>query len=66
MIPDAHNPVAPNAVEERRRPDGPAAPGESLGKRTNDERNDPEREPGAAQGQRRERPGLATPEGGAA
>lgn len=49
-------PDAPNAFEKPRRPDGPAVPGESPGKRTNDERNDPEREPGAIDGQPRDHP----------
>lgn len=47
--------VAPNPVEEQRRPDGAVVPGESHGKRTNDERNDPEAEPGATDGQPRQR-----------
>ena len=45
--------VAPNPFEEQRRPDGATVPGESPGKRTNDERNDPETEPGATDGQPR-------------
>lgn len=47
-------PVVPNRFEQQRRPDGAAVPGESPGKRTNDERNDPEREPGATDGQPRD------------
>lgn len=46
----------PNAVEKRRRPDGAPIPGESHGKRTNEERNDPDVEPGAAEGQLRDHP----------
>jgi hypothetical protein len=53
--PDAA-PAAPNAVEKQRRPDGPVTPGESPGKRTNEERNDPVAEPGAAEGQLRDHP----------
>jgi len=45
--------LSPNPVERQRRPDGALAPGESTGKRTNEERNDPEAEPGAADGQPR-------------
>jgi hypothetical protein len=48
--------TSPNAVEKRRRPDGGVTPGESHGKRTNEERNDPEVEPGAAEGQLRDHP----------
>lgn len=43
-------PRAPTAVERQRRPAGPVVSGESTGKRTSDERNDPAVEPGAAQG----------------
>ena len=46
-------PGTPNAVERQRRPDGPLAPGESPGKRTNETRNDPDVEPGAGEGQPR-------------
>lgn len=49
-------PAAPNSVERQRRPDGPVTPGESSGKRTNEERNDPAAEPGAAEGQLRHHP----------
>ncbi len=49
-------PVVPNVVERQRRPDGPMAPGESPGKRTNEERNDPAAEPGATEGQLRDHP----------
>jgi len=49
-------PVAPNTVEKQRRPDGAVTPGESPGKRTNEERNDPAYEPGAAEGQPRNHP----------
>ena len=48
--------MAPNAVERQRRPDSPLTPGESPGKRTNEERNDPAVEPGAAEGQLRDHP----------
>ncbi|HEV7270164.1 hypothetical protein [Pseudoxanthomonas sp.] len=48
--------VAPNPIEQQRRPDGAPVPGESTGKRTNDERNDPEAEPGATEGQPRHHP----------
>lgn len=44
--------MAPNAVERQRRPDSPLTPG----KRTNEERNDPAVEPGAAEGQLRDHP----------
>lgn len=53
--PDA-TPVVPNVVERQRRPDGPMTRGESPGKRTNEERNDPAVEPGAAEGQLRDHP----------
>lgn len=43
-------PTQRNPVEKRRMPDGPGASGEQPGKRTNDERNDPEAEPGARDG----------------
>ena len=46
----------PNAVEKQRRPDGAVTPGESHGKRTNEERNDPDVQPGAAEGQLRDHP----------
>jgi hypothetical protein len=49
-------PNTPNALERDRRPAGPVKPGESPGKRTNEERNDPEREPGATDGQPRHHP----------
>lgn len=49
-------PVAPNAVERQRRPDGAMTRGESPGKRTNEERNDPAVEPGAVEGQVRDHP----------
>lgn len=45
--------VSPNPIEKERRPDGVVVPGESPGKRTNDERNDPDAEPGAREGQPR-------------
>lgn len=45
----------PNVFEQTRRPAGPAAPGENRSKRTNDERNDPESEAGANEGQPRHR-----------
>ncbi|CAN7265385.1 hypothetical protein LJR168_001206 [Pseudoxanthomonas sp. LjRoot168] len=48
--------VSPNPLEEQRRPDGDVVPGESPGKRTNDERNDPAAEPGAKDGQPRRHP----------
>lgn len=44
---------APDAVERRRRPEGRALRGESTGKRTNEERNDPAVEPDAAERQLR-------------
>lgn len=53
---EPHATPLPNAFEQQRRPDGPAVPGEDPGKRTNEERNDPEREPGAADGQPRDHP----------
>lgn len=57
MTKDSRSPRdAPNAFEKARRPDGPAVPGEDPGKRTNEERNDPEREPGTADGQPRDHP----------
>jgi hypothetical protein len=49
-------PVAPNPMEEQRRPDGDIVPGESTGKRTHEARNDPEAEPGAKDGQPRRHP----------
>lgn len=46
-------PAGPTDFEKHRRPDGGAAPGEQRSKRTSDERNDPEVEPGAQEGQPR-------------
>lgn len=46
-------PTGPTDFENHRRPDGEAAPGEQRSKRTSEERNDPEVEPGAAEGQPR-------------
>jgi hypothetical protein len=37
-------------LEKTRAPDAPRIPGEQPGKRNNDERNDPESEPGAKVG----------------
>lgn len=51
--PSTHDTHAPNAAEQQRRPDGPLAPGESPGKRTNETRNDTDVEPGAGEGQPR-------------
>lgn len=48
--------VAPNPMEEQRRPDGAIAPGESTGKRTHEARNDPDAAPGAKDGQPRRHP----------
>ncbi|SKC45860.1 hypothetical protein [Pseudoxanthomonas indica] len=54
---DPSTPVdGPTDFEKHRRPDGPAAPGEQRGKRTTDEVNDPEVEPGAGEGQPRHHP----------
>ena len=49
-------PDAPNAFDKSGRPDRPGVPGDAPGKRTNEERNDPEREPGATDGQPRNHP----------
>lgn len=46
-------PSVPTDFEKHRRPDGEAAPGEQRSKRTSEERNDPEVEPGATEGQPR-------------
>lgn len=46
----------PDPFARHRRPRGPATPGEDPGKRTSDEMNDPEVEPGAHQGQPRDQP----------
>ncbi|WP_024890452.1 hypothetical protein [Luteimonas huabeiensis] len=47
-----HPPPAParGPLEKTRAPDVPRAPGEYPGKRDQDERNDPEAQPGAAEG----------------
>lgn len=44
------DPPQRNPLEKDRAPAAPAERGEQPGKRTNEERNDPEREPGAGQG----------------
>jgi hypothetical protein len=53
---DAPAPSQPTDFEKHRRPDGPAAAGEQRSKRTSEERNDPEVEPGATEGMPRHHP----------
>jgi hypothetical protein len=54
--PSTSVPDTPNALGRERRPTGPVKPGESPGKRFNEERNDPESEPGASDGQPQHHP----------